>query len=404
MSNKIVILVIIILTVVSGVFASSSIFGFGPNLLGSYQYPYSTAALGRGGFSMAIIDSVSLNQVNFATWSRLSFSTFSLNMEYQGLNISSASDRNIFLTEANFKGGFIAWPLIKKKLTLGIGLTPYVSANLGVQIDNIGIGAPATQTVESSGTISEAKLIFAYQLTKNLSFSVSPIFNFGIIKDQINIKYDNIAYGNISIENRYQAYGMSAEIGTYYELGKWLAAGARFKLPANLTIYTTQKAQTVEKTVEGYRDLKLPLSVTAGMAIKFSRRFLIGIDADYQDWKRGYELDGRRISNMHNSMRVGAGLERGPSKELYASYFQKMTLRAGAFYGQMNATANGNLIHEYGIALGLGFPIYLDRNRIDISAEAGRRGDKSLNFIEEMFYRVNFSISTNELWFVQQDR
>ncbi len=387
-----------------GAFASSSIFGFGPNRLGTYQYPYSTAALGRGGFSMGVIDSVGLNQSNFATWSRLTLTTFSLNMEYQGLNISSANDRDIFLSEANFRGGFIAWPLIKRKLTLGIGLVPYVVGDLGVQIDNVGVGAPATQSVKSGGTISEAKLIFAYQFTRNFSFSIAPIFNFGIITDNISIKYDDTAYGDINIENRYQAYGMNVEIGTYYELGSWLALGARFKLPAQATVYSTQLAQTSEKTVEGYRDLQLPMDVTAGMAIKFSHRFLIGIDADYQDWERGYELDGRRISNMNNSFRVGTGFERGPSRDLYSSYFQKMTLRGGAFYGQLNATANGNLIHEYGISLGMGLPIYMDHNRVDISMEAGRRGDKTLNFIEEMFFKINFSISTNELWFVQQDR
>lgn len=404
MRKKLVIIVFILLIGISGAFAHSSIFGFGPNLLGSYQYPYSTAALGRGGFSMAIVDSVSLNQANFATWSKLSLSTFSLNVEYQGLNIASDNDRNIFITEANFRGGFIAWPLIKRKLTLGIGLIPYIVGNLGVQLENVGIGAPAIQSVESSGTISEAKIVFAYQLTRNFSFSITPIFSFGVIKDQINIRYDNIAYGDIRIENKYQTYGIGGEIGTYYELGNWLAVGARFKLPARLTIYSTQKAQTAEKTVEGYRDLKLPLDITAGAAIKFSHRFLIGIDADYQDWERGYELDGRRISNMNNSMRVGAGFERGPSRDRYASYFQKINLRGGAFYGQLNATSNGNLIHEYGISLGLGLPVMLNRNRIDIAAEVGRRGDKSLNFIEEMFFRLNFSISTNELWFVQQDR
>lgn len=397
-------IILIILATSQTTLASTSIFGFGPNLLGSYQYSYSTAALGRGGFSMAIVDTVGLNQSNFATWAKLPLSTFVLNMEYQGLNIASSNDRNIFLTEANFRGGFVAWPLIKRKMTIGVGLVPHLVGNLGVQIDNVGIGAPAVQSVESSGTISEAKLVFAFQLTRNISVSVAPIFNFGVIKDQINIRYDDVAYGDISIENRYQAHGVNGEIGAYLELGNWLAAGASFKLPAKLTVYSTQSSQSSEKTVDGFRDIQLPLDATAGAAIKFSRRFLVGIDANYQDWEGGYEVDGRRISNMNNSMRVGAGFERGPSQDLYASYFQKITLRGGAFYGQMNATSNGNLIHEYGVTFGLGFPIRLNRNRFDISAEMGRRGDKSLNFIEELFFKLNFSISTNELWFVQQDR
>ena len=171
-----------------------------------------------------------------------------------------------------------------------------------------------------------------------------------------------------------------------------------------MTVYSTQKSLSVEKTIEEYRDLRLPLAAALGMAIKFSSRFMIGGDIDYQNWQDGYELNGQRIPGIQNSFRIGAGLERGPTSDRFASYFQKMTLRAGAFYGQLNNLSDGNPVNEYGLTFGLGLPIIVNRNQIDISAEVGQRGDVNLNFIEEMFFRIGFSVSTNELWFVQQDR
>ena len=152
-------LLILLLFLLSGtVLGSSSIFGFGPNLIGSYQYQYSVAALGRGGYEMAYLDSVSLNQMNFATWSFLSRTTLTLNASYQGMNIESQTGQSQFDSKANFNGGFIAWPLIQRKLTLGIGLVPLSVSDLGVQLQNVGIGASGVQSVVSSGTISEAKI------------------------------------------------------------------------------------------------------------------------------------------------------------------------------------------------------------------------------------------------------
>ena len=404
MKIKSILILIVILTIPRILPAWSSIYGFGPNTLGTYQYPYSTAALGRGGFAMATVDSLNLNLTNFSTWSRLTLTTFTLNMEYQGLNIKSARGNELNLTNANFKGGYIAWPLIQRKLAMGIGLSPFVTSDLGIKISNVGIGATATQSVESQGTISAVKLIFAYRVSDHFSIGLVPNFHFGIITDQIKLRYSDIAYGRLDLENKYQVYGVGAELSGYYELGNWLALGARFKLPMQMTVYATQKSLSVEKTIEEYRDLRLPLAATLGMAIKFSPRFMIGCDIDYQNWQDGYELDGQRIPGIQNSFRIGAGLERGPVSDRFASYFQKMTLRAGAFYGQLNNLSDGNPVNEYGLTFGLGLPIIVNRNQIDISAEFGQRGDVNLNFIEEMFFRIGFSVSTNELWFVQQDR
>lgn len=400
--SKVILILLLALPVVSR--AGSSIYGFGPNSLGTYQYPYSTAALGRGGMAMAMVDSMSLNLTNFATWSRLSLTTFSLNMEYQGLNIKSGQGNELNLTDSNFKGGYVAWPLIQRKLTMGIGLSPVVSSDLGVKISNIGVGADATQTVESKGTISAAKIIFAYRLSDNFSISLAPNFNFGIITDQIKIRYNNIAYGNLNIENKYQVYGAGVELGALYDSDNWFALGARFKVPAKMTVYSTQKSLAVEKTIEEYRDLRLPLAAAAGIILRLGSRLRIGADIDFQNWKDGYQLDGKRIPGIQNSVRLGAGLERAPVKDRFASYFQKMTLRAGAFYAQLNNQANGNPVNEYGLTFGLGMPIIMNRSQFDISAEIGQRGEIDLNFIEEMFFRIGLSVTANELWFVQQDR
>ncbi len=386
------------------VFASSSIFGFGPNLIGTYQYQYSTSALGRGGYEMAYLDSVNLNQMNFATWAYLSRTTVTMNMSYQGMNIESQTGQSQFDSKANFNGGYIAWPLIQRKMTLGIGIAPLSVSDLGVQIQNVGIGASGIQTVNSSGTISEAKIVFAMALSKNMGFAIVPSFTFGMIKDQIRINFDDAAYGDVAIENRYQFSGFGVAGNAYLNFWDFLALGAKIKIPSHLTVKTEQLSIVAANPYDNTRSVTLPFDVVIGANLKLWGEWQLGGDLAYQNWHNGYLVDNRALDNINDGIRIGVGIERGPEEKKYTSYFKNINLRGGAFVSQLNSTSKGETINEYGLSFGLGFPIVKNQNRIDLAFEFGQRGDLGLNFLREMFFRFNFSLSTNELWFVQQER
>ena len=384
--------------------ASSSIFGFGPNLIGTYQYQYSTSALGRGGYEMAYLDSVNLNQMNFATWAYLSRTTVTMNMSYQGMNIESQTGQSQFDSKANFNGGYIAWPLIQRKMTLGIGIAPLSVSDLGVQIQNVGIGASGIQTVNSSGTISEAKIVFAMALSKNMGFAIVPSFTFGMIKDQIRINFDDAAYGDVAIENRYQFSGFGVAGNAYLNFWDFLALGAKIKIPSHLTVKTEQLSIVAANPYDNTRSVTLPFDVVIGANLKLWGEWQLGGDLAYQNWHNGYLVDNRALDNINDGIRIGVGIERGPEEKKYTSYFKNINLRGGAFVSQLNSTSKGETINEYGLSFGLGFPIVKNQNRIDLAFEFGQRGDLGLNFLREMFFRFNFSLSTNELWFVQQER
>jgi len=384
--------------------ASSSIFGFGPNLIGSYQYQYSTSALGRGGYEMAYLDSMNLNQMNFATWPFLSRTTVSFNMSYQGMNIESQSGQSQFDSKANFNGGFIAWPLIQKRLTLGIGLAPLSVSDLGVQIQNVGVGTKGIQTVNSSGTISEAKVVIALALNKNMGFALVPSFTFGMIRDFVRIKFDDIAYGDVAIENNYQFTGFGLAGNAYLNFWDFLALGAKIKVPSSLTVKTEQRSIVAAKPYDDIRSITLPFDIVVGANIKLWGQWQIGGDLAYQNWHNGYLLDNVAMDNINDGLRLGVGIERGPEEKKYTSYFKNINIRGGAFVSQLNSSSQGEKIHEYGLSFGFGFPIIKNQNRIDMAFEFGQRGDLDLNFLREMFFRFNFSLSTNELWFVQQER
>ena len=384
--------------------AESSVFALGPNSLGEHHYPYSTASLGRGGFSMAVIDSINLNQMNYALWTYVPRTTFTLNFSYQGLRSESPYNR-IGSIDGNFFGGFMAIPIIPKVAAFGFGILPKSVNNQGFVISNVGIGAPATQTIKTKGTLSEVQVVGALAINQNLSIGLYLYYILGKINDNTRVDYDQAGYRDVIVENQYQFYGKapSGGVSAFLRMTPRLSVGAQLKLPTVMTMYTQQKSISAKQKIEKKQSITFPVDATVGFSYVPFERWVFGADLDYINWKTGYKFNNFPVQNMANNFRLGAGIEHTPSQRRLASYADRMNYRIGAFYGQLNFLANGNLVNEYGFSLGLGLPIKSGSSRFDIALQLGQRGDISLNGLSEKFFKLNFSISANELWFRNDD-
>jgi hypothetical protein len=386
-------------------FSESSVFALVPKSLGEHHYQYSAAALGRGGFSMAVVDSISLNQMNYSLWTLMPRTTFTLGLSYQGLATESPTNK-ISSLDGSFQGGFLAIPIMKKKISIGFGVQPKSINNQGFVLKEAGVGAKATQTLKTSGTLSEVQFIAAYSPFPAFSLGFVAYYILGKINDDLTINYFDPAYANIVVQNEYHFYGNGPSFGLsgFLRLTPRMTIGGRVKIPTKMTVYSQQHSFTTQETTEEYQEVTFPVNLTVGIAWQPFERFVIGGDMDYIDWNEGYLFNGRSVSYMNNTYRFGAGIEIKPSTRRLASYANRMNFRAGAFYGQMNFLSNGQPVNEYGLTAGLGLPIRQGNSRIDVALQAGKRGDISINGLSEMFFRLNFSVSANELWFVRDDR
>jgi len=355
---------------------------------------------------MAVVDSVSLNQMNYSLWTYMPRTTFTIGASYQGLEAESSTNK-ISSLDGSFLGGFLAVPIMKKKMAIGFGIQPKSINNQGFVIKDAGIGARATQTIQTKGTLSEVQFIAAYSPIPDLSLGFFAYYILGKISDNTTINYFDVSYSNINVFNEFHFYGNGPSFGLsgFLRLTPRMTIGARVKVPTKMTVYSKQASNTASTTVEQkYQEVTLPLNLTVGLAWQPFERFVMGGDIDYIDWKTGYLFNGLPLSNMNNSFRIGAGVEFKPSKRRLASYPNKMNYRAGVFYGQMNFLAGGQPVDEYGLSIGLGLPIIQGASRLDVALQAGKRGDIIINGLSEMFFRLNFSLSASELWFVRDGR
>ena len=273
-------------------------------------------------------------------------------------------------------------------------------------IKEVGIGTSADQMIKVDGTLSEIQVVMSLAVAENLSFGGFVYYILGKINDQTQITYNDRAYNDIIVENEYHFYGKGPSFGisAFYGMTPRLSIGARLKFPTKMEVYSKQTSISVEQTNEEYQDVTFPANWTVGITFQPFERWVLGGDIDVINWQDGYLFNDLPISGMNNNARIGVGIERVPSKRRLAAYADKMNYRAGAFYSQLNYLSNGKAVDEYGISLGFGFPITQGSSRLDIALQLGKRGDIEINGLSEMFFRFNFSISANELWFVRDDR
>jgi hypothetical protein len=102
-----------------------------------------------------------------------------------------------------------------------------------------------------------------------------------------------------------------------------------------------------------------------------------------------------------NSFEVRVGGQYIPDKSAGSSFWQRMTYRAGARYGQLPLEFRGERIDEFGISFGFSLPLRRSRSTFNFGFEFGRRGTTEQELVQENFIKFNFGISLYERWFIK---
>lgn len=393
--------IILILLPLLGI-AGTSFFGIVPGSLGLDRMQNSSAGFARGGFELAFQDSFVVNYNNYATWPSLTRTMFLLNTEYNILT-TETSTQNLTSSTANFQGGLIVMPLIKKSLSVGIGLRPVTSFDQRITSGEVGVGSNATETIWVKGNLNEASISAAYKITDRLSLAMSAIYNFGMIEDKYWLDYDETGYSDIKILNKYQYYGGSISLHGFYQINETMFSGIKLNFPTKLNLTVEQESLNSNFKPDEDRNMTLPFTLGLGYGYKFTERYYTGMDLYYTNWQNGYKIDDQSIDSYNDSWQLSLGIERMPNPRKFVGYGEKIHYRSGLYFGQKNVQAGGESLYEYGIAVGAGLPLVSEFRRIDLSLLYGKRGDLETNFASESFIKLNISITASEKWFVREE-
>ncbi len=380
--------------------AGESQFGLVNNSLGNIQLPYSSSGLASS-YEVAKSDSVQLNFRNFATWTNISRTTFSWNLGYNGYLGKNKTEKYYF-DNANFAGVFLAIPLQPRKLILGVGLQPFTSVEQRLENKSKQIGEDISENIYINGGISKANINLVYKPIENYSFGIGYEFTFGKLTENVLFNIDDNLGSSVSLKSESQVAGngiILSFFGTPVE-------NFNFGIVVRPTVLgqITRSAESTSDFLNKERvlEMEIPAEYNLGLEYSFNPTYSLGMDLVWQDWKNGYKIDNKKVGNHELFYHLGFGLERKGSSRKFVKYIQQIDLRLGGFYNQLSTynDLDRNKVNEVGITAGISLPIQRFKSKIDFAGFISKRGNLSKNFLEETIVGFSFSISANELWFV----
>ena len=120
-------------------------------------------------------------------------------------------------------------------------------------------------------------------------------------------------------------------------------------------------------------------------------------------WSK-YENEAKP-ENLSDTWRFAVGGEFIPDAASYNSYARRMRYRAGFFYGtDARSDSFNKQLTNYGVTLGLGFPIILPRQQksfVNLALEIGQFGTE--NSLRETYGKLTLGFTLNDdSWFFKR--
>ncbi|MDZ7266141.1 MAG: hypothetical protein ONB48_02265 [candidate division KSB1 bacterium] len=398
-----VVLLILLLAVLPEWLAAQSIYS--RRGIGLIRYRDEAKALGMGGVSLAIADSVSIYLLNPATmasittthiqggflYDRTSFARQGSNSSFQDANVSSVS---LLLS-------------LKRGYTFAFGLQPYSRVEYAFR----GKGATdSTQYEESlvgSGGLDNAYIALGATLGR-FRLGVAGDFYFGLIERTWEVRHANSLYRSTKDAITIKLGGFGMHGGVQTQIGNW-EAGAVFSLPVQLSTEISHYPQfDDDRLVLFSRTVELPAWFGAGVGYHPNPHWLLAAQWRRQQWGKvdpDKLLDAQGVNANH----FGLGVEVMPSRDPLEGFFKRLQYRAGFTLSELPyrepAGANDlRKLSEWTVTGGVGLPFNRGFSRIDFAIEFGARGVEAGNLTREKIFRFSAAVSGSERWFQRRNR
>jgi len=395
----------------------------------SSQGPAMVRAMGGAG--VGFHSPYKVNSLNPASIGDIKRNTFIFNFELEGTNVySKAGGKKTSFNTFNIRDISLKFSL-HENMGISASISPY--SNVGYHVDmwetdpyvlaNVG---SVRYMYQGEGGITEYKLGYGVRLFKKLYVGVEGIY----YKGNINRFYDVIIRPVTSDKGYANTEGTFNEIYSHFtpnfganyniiydpEKRRMLTFGATFKPKTNLkptsrNLIITSGSFTEEVAFTSTRkDFYLPTSIGAGLFYE-TPNISLSMDYVFEHWKRLNPTDAANGIAFGNTNTIRAGVQYIPNPSDITRAYRRWSYRAGLKYSDYYMIVNGRKIRDYGITLGMGFPIKRSSTEINIGIELGKRGStatgtygtKQFNMVRENYFKVSigFSLFGEDYWFVK---
>ncbi len=395
MKKNIILFVILWL---SSAFGGESLFGVIPHSLGIRNIGYSGNGMARS-YEVAVHDSLQINYLNSSLWTDISHPTYTVKLAYHAAFGDDGQKNNYFNDMANFEGAFLAIPILKKKFVFGAGLQPFTSVEQRIADS---LNSDIKEELLLRGGLSKAMFNISYRPFSRLGLAVGYEYNFGKITNRYRLDYKDTNLSPLRFNYEYRFYGHGVVVSGFFQPFRNLTLGVVYRPKENVNIRVQGETSSSTLDRSELQKLTLPQQFNFGWSYLPAKRLRFGGDVVYEDWSDNYTVNEQNVGGgFSNYLRVGFGFERLQSSKIFTNFFEKLDYRAGFYYTRLSVKSNANPVTEYGLSLGTSVPIQRFKSHIDFYGIIGKRGRLPDNNYEEFFFKFGFTVSANELWFVQ---
>ncbi|NUM79391.1 hypothetical protein HUU42_01195 [bacterium] len=388
-----------VLIIPSSVWAGGSPFSSGG--FGLLNPPTGVRALGMGGVTIAVPSYTTVNFYNPAALYGVNMARFEAGVFTEGTNTRNGIS-SVNSSTANVNHIAFALPF-GKRLAAGIHLSRY--SRVGYDFTVIGStfdGYTYREKFKGDGGIQMIGLTFAGRVYDSLSIGLSTQYLFGSIDRTWKLDWEDENFFDTEDLRDEHVKGGRLVLGALYSKEKF-NVGTFIGFKAGLTNDVTDLTVNGDTVGVVSRDMDFPLEFGFGGIYRLNKIYSIGMDFVYTGWK-SVQLDEQDL-DFRNATKISIGAEKGPDPSISATFLERMTFRAGAYYQTLySKNASGKYAGEYFFTTGFGLPFNRDRHLLSFAFEIGKRGSVPKNNVREIITRFSLSISGGERWFQNRKR
>lgn len=372
---------------------------------------------GMSGLGISQAYEGSINFSNPASYSAIKFTTIENVMNASILKLSTANASQVNYT-SSFAHMAFAFPVTKNWGT-SFGLVPF--SNIGYrqsqaisQYDS----TKATTIYSGNGGLSQFYIGNGFKIYKNLHAGLNISYVFGNTNVHSIVEYpENTGFFSTDITRSTFVGDVYANYGLQYRKALandyWVNIGYAGSISKKMNTTTKTLAERYfyqggsKRTVDTALNesgkkgtITLPFNNGIGFSYGKTNKWVAGVDAWFTNWS-DYRENNVSVG-LNNSFGLAVGGQITPKYNAIKKYYAAMDYRVGASFTRTQIEVAGTDISQYGISMGLGFPLIKSKSKINIAVELLERGTTKNNLIKEQYINFHLGFAFNDIWFIKR--
>ncbi|GGZ18896.1 hypothetical protein GCM10007049_08990 [Echinicola pacifica] len=374
-----------------------------------------------GGMGISFGDAWSVNNVNPALSVRNNVFNFQAAMNYKKYNATTEN------STAELDGGGLSYvavslPIKPRKWSMGLGLNQISTVDYEhlIQSPVENSESVSYNRVRGRGGLSEVYLNTGFEVVKNFNLGIQASYIFGsTIKRQQTelIDEDGQNVGEITeYYDRFAASDISTKVGAHYAMrtgaSSRLNFGAIYQFYGDISGKAFAKmseldfasdpesiGQTIFDDQKG--NIYLPNKLGYGLSFEKINKFVIGLEAQHQDFTKYRSFIGRNVG-LGNSFKIALGGQFVPDIYSMDNIFMRTTFRAGLEFEQTPYVVGQNTVNDIGINFGASVPMN-SLSLLNLAVKFGQRGTTNDGLVREDYVKFSLGFSINDSsWFYKR--